>query len=47
MKRKLYKKNELKLWKEITKDDIKLNDYISEEMSLKIIKCKFEKNSQI
>jgi|TARA_A100001388_G_scaffold267818_1_gene242322 DNA-nicking Smr family endonuclease len=34
MERKL-QKNELALWKEITKDDIKINDYISEEMTQK------------
>ena len=34
MERKL-QKNELELWKEITKDDIKINDYISEEMTQK------------
>ena len=31
MERKI-QKNELALWKEITKEDIKINDYISEEM---------------
>ena len=30
MERKL-QKNELELWKEVTKEDIKINDYISEE----------------
>ena len=34
MERKL-QKNELELWKEITKEDIKINDYISEEMTQK------------
>ena len=34
MERKL-QKNELALWKEITKEDIKINDYISEEMTQK------------
>ena len=34
MERKLYK-NELALWKEVTKEDIKINDYISEEMTQK------------
>ncbi len=32
MERKLHK-NELALWKEVTKEDIKINDYISEEMT--------------
>ncbi len=32
MKRKLYKK-ELDLWKEVTKDDIKINNYISENFT--------------
>ena len=31
MNRKLEKK-ELDLWKEITKDDIKINNYLSEDM---------------
>jgi DNA-nicking Smr family endonuclease len=34
MERKL-QKNELELWKEITKEDIKINDYISEEETQK------------
>ena len=42
MNRKLYK-NELKLWKEVTKDDIKINDYLSEK-SLENNQNKFEKN---
>jgi len=41
MSRKLYK-NELKLWKEVTKDDIKINDYLSEK-SLENNQNKFEK----
>ena len=36
MDRKLHK-NELALWKEVTKEDIKINDYISEEMMKKKI----------
>lgn len=32
MERKLHK-NELALWKEVTKEDIKINEYISEEMT--------------
>ena len=36
MERKLHKK-ELDLWKEVTKEDIKINDYISEEMTQKKI----------
>ena len=40
MKRKLYKK-ELDLWKEVTKDDIKINNYISEKrLTLKSILTK-------
>ena len=51
MERKL-QKNELELWKEITKEDIKINDYISEEETQKKIcllkkKFKFKKNSDI
>ena len=34
MKTKL-NKNELKLWKEVTKDDIKINNYLSEDMPRK------------
>ena len=43
MNRKLYK-NELKLWKEVTKDDIKLNEYLSEK-SLENNQSKFEKTN--
>ena len=32
MERKLYKK-ELDLWKEVTKEDIKINRYIQEDMT--------------
>ena len=45
MNRKLYK-NELKLWKEVTKDDIKINDYLSEK-SLENNQNKFEKTHNI
>ena len=52
MERKL-QKNELELWKEITKEDIKINDYISEEetqkknISIKKINLNLKKNSAI
>ena len=45
MNRKLYK-NELKLWKEVTKDDIKINDYLSEK-SLENNQNKVEKTHNI
>ena len=45
MNRKLYK-NELKLWKEVTKDDIKINDYLSEK-SLENNQNKFEKTHNL
>ena len=32
MARKLYKK-ELDLWKEVTKEDVKINSYIQEDMT--------------
>ena len=45
MKRKL-NKNELKLWKEVTKDDIKINNYLSEK-SLENNQNKFKKTHNI
>ena len=42
MERKLYK-NELDLWKEVTKEDIKINSYVSEDSTA--LKGRFAKKT--